>query len=345
MLDLKDLEYTEQDVDSFLVKMHMNGALSVLSTALAIYLIIWKSPKAMGAYKWFLLNIVVSIFWFELFIIVIFTPFPIFPNPGFCAIGPLKQFGWYWGSTVPFFVLTLFLGICGMSVNLAAAFRLSAIYGVSQTLIKPFYSGLLLLCQMVYAAPTLIAGLMSVQDREKSVAGMLQTYPKMEKFFMSHTCFVIPLDDNPKMYICLGVALIQLVVVEIMSAMIIYLSFKSLIKRKCFMSAKVYNMHMQFIWSIGAQFAVPIITINTPFLLYCIFLISQSPAGVDFSPYLFIGVTTHSFFNTLIMISMTAPYRDTVISWIRIRRVGKVPVVPPISVTLVNLDKRATIVK
>ena len=102
MLDLKDLEYTEDDVDSFLLKMHMNGVLSILSTALAIYLIIWKSPKSMGAYKWFLLNIVISIFWFEVYIIFILVPFPIFPNPGFCTIGPLKAFDWYWGATVPF---------------------------------------------------------------------------------------------------------------------------------------------------------------------------------------------------------------------------------------------------
>ena len=163
---------------------------------------------------------------------------------------------------------------------------------------------------------------------------------------MSHTCFVIPLDDNPKMYTCLGIALVQLVVVEIMSTMIIYFSFRSLIKRKCFMSSRVYTMHMQFIWSIGAQFAVPIITINTPFLLYCVFLISQSEAGVTFSPYMFMGVTTHSFFNTLIMISMTAPYRDTIKSWLRIKKNPNPPIANTApatrSLTLANLDKRTT---
>ena len=168
----------------------------------------------------------------------------------------------------------------------------------------------------------------------------------MGNFFLSHTCFVIPLDNNPKMYICLGIALVQLVVVEIMSATIIYFSFRSLIKRKCFMSSRVYNMHMQFILSIGAQFAVPIITINTPFLLYCVFLISQSEAGVAFSPYMFIGVTTHSFFNTLIMITMTAPYKDTIKSWLRIKKVPTTPTgntAPPTrSLTLANLDKRTT---
>lgn len=101
MLALASLEYTENDVDSFLWKMHINGGLSFFSNILAIYMILYKTPKSMGSYKWFLLNISLTILWFEIFLIVLFIPFPIFPNPGFCAIGPLKQFGWYWGSTVP----------------------------------------------------------------------------------------------------------------------------------------------------------------------------------------------------------------------------------------------------
>lgn len=166
----------------------------------------------------------------------------------------------------------------------------------------------------------------------------------MTKFFFDHTCFVIPLDNNPKLYLCLIIALIQLVVIEIISTFIIYFSYKSLINRKSIMSSKVYVMHMQFIWSLGVQFAVPIITINTPFLLYVMFLIMQAEAGVNFSQYMFMGITTHSFFNTLIMVFMTVPYRKVVFSWLRIKEKKKIqlPIVT-VSQTLANLEKRTTI--
>lgn len=107
MLNLSTLEYTDHDINSFSLKMHIDCVISILSTSLAVYLIFYKSPSSMKIYKWYLLNIVIFIFWFEIYITIFFIPFPIFPIPGFCAIGPFRYFGWYWGAHVPLVSLKL----------------------------------------------------------------------------------------------------------------------------------------------------------------------------------------------------------------------------------------------
>lgn len=84
-----------------------------------------------------------------------------------------------------------------MSVNLAAAFRLSAIYGVANTLTKPLYSGLLLLSQFLYAVPTLISGLISVQDRDAAVNDMIQVI----SLFIYKTVQFLALSKHDKIFL------------------------------------------------------------------------------------------------------------------------------------------------
>ena len=60
MLVKEDLTYTDENVTSFLWKLHGNGVLSLVFTIIAVYMIVFKSPATMKHYKWFLLNITVS---------------------------------------------------------------------------------------------------------------------------------------------------------------------------------------------------------------------------------------------------------------------------------------------
>lgn len=56
-----DLEFSEDDVSSLQLKMHINTVLAVLSNSLAVYLIVFsRGSRSMGHYKWYLLNIVVG---------------------------------------------------------------------------------------------------------------------------------------------------------------------------------------------------------------------------------------------------------------------------------------------
>jgi hypothetical protein len=49
----------DREIQIYKFTMHLNGIASLLSSTLAIYMILYKSPQQMGSYKWYLLNIVV----------------------------------------------------------------------------------------------------------------------------------------------------------------------------------------------------------------------------------------------------------------------------------------------
>lgn len=53
--------YSADAVDAFRVKMLANAVLAIASASLAICLILLASDRAIGTYKWFLLNIVVRL--------------------------------------------------------------------------------------------------------------------------------------------------------------------------------------------------------------------------------------------------------------------------------------------
>lgn len=50
----------EATAGTYALLMHLNSFMNAVSTGLAVYLIVWKSPAAMGNYKWFLLNMTVG---------------------------------------------------------------------------------------------------------------------------------------------------------------------------------------------------------------------------------------------------------------------------------------------
>lgn len=50
----------EEEGKLMLTGMHFISIPSFLSTALAVYVILWRSTKNMGQYKYFLLNLTVS---------------------------------------------------------------------------------------------------------------------------------------------------------------------------------------------------------------------------------------------------------------------------------------------
>jgi hypothetical protein len=52
----------EHEIHIYNYTMHINGVLSLIFTTLAVYMILYKSPPQMGNYRWYLLNVVVSVF-------------------------------------------------------------------------------------------------------------------------------------------------------------------------------------------------------------------------------------------------------------------------------------------
>jgi accessory gene regulator protein AgrB len=57
---MANITLTESFINSYAVGMHVNSGLSIFMTSISVYLILFKTPTDMQAYKWYLLNVVVS---------------------------------------------------------------------------------------------------------------------------------------------------------------------------------------------------------------------------------------------------------------------------------------------
>jgi heme/copper-type cytochrome/quinol oxidase subunit 1 len=80
-------EQLEREAHLYQLVMHVNGISSILSTLIAIFMILKKSTPAMGQYKWHLLNIV---FWsalVDIYLGVLYVPSFMFPATGVCSYG------------------------------------------------------------------------------------------------------------------------------------------------------------------------------------------------------------------------------------------------------------------
>jgi hypothetical protein len=84
-------------------------------SALAIYFILFKSPKSIGKYKWYLLNITVRHFpviskniisiqiWsfvYDFYMTTVEMPMTLLPSPTMCSRGLLRNGGWIYGGLI-----------------------------------------------------------------------------------------------------------------------------------------------------------------------------------------------------------------------------------------------------
>jgi hypothetical protein len=72
-----------------------NGLLSLLSTSLAVYMILYKSNTQIQTYKWFLLNIVAWTFITDVYLSIFYAPRIVMNGRGIAPRGLLKIVGNY----------------------------------------------------------------------------------------------------------------------------------------------------------------------------------------------------------------------------------------------------------
>jgi hypothetical protein len=70
-ITLKDVYYWQK---AYHFAMPINGMLSLLSTILAVYMILYKSSVQIQTYKWYLLNIVAWAFIADCYLSVLYVP-------------------------------------------------------------------------------------------------------------------------------------------------------------------------------------------------------------------------------------------------------------------------------
>ena len=89
---LKPSNYSFSGYDSPYYKaiLHVNGSIALLFGLLAMFLTLFKSPKIFGAYKYFLFNISLWAFSFDVYMTILYAPTLLFPALVMCPGGLLE---------------------------------------------------------------------------------------------------------------------------------------------------------------------------------------------------------------------------------------------------------------
>ena len=96
----KTLTFEDGYFSNAVLRLHINAAVTIIFDIFVGYLVLYKSPKSMGSYKYYLLNIIVSSLILDLHLALFFVPVPLFPAIGLCSEGITKGLGRTFGGEI-----------------------------------------------------------------------------------------------------------------------------------------------------------------------------------------------------------------------------------------------------
>ncbi|KAH7726523.1 Protein SRI-1 [Aphelenchoides avenae] len=303
--------------------MHVNSALSFCATAIAFYFIIYRSPKSFGNYKWYLLNIAACSFAFDIYMTFFYVPQPLFPAMVICTKGILQPLGYLYGGVVGFYLFITFFGACSMSVVWAFAYRLAVLYNSEKRITSKRFITFMVLSQALYEAPTLVIYTMAILDRKAVEDALLAKYPLIEPYLIGQSCCAAAFDASPFSMAFMVVCAIQFALCLPIPSVILYMCHKVLKNSESQLTEKTKRMHRELLFSLIFQLLVPFSTLIVPFLICSIFILFEVNHVQPIFKTLFLSGTTHSFFNTVMMLALVAPYRHCIMRRVGISRGGQ----------------------
>ena len=103
---MTEKNFTVKDIEAHGDRLYMNLYIDVPMNALAIFLILRYSTKAMGFYKYYNLMTIIGAFIMDFHISFIFGIYALHPSdlgaPFICAAGISRNWGWFWGAAINF---------------------------------------------------------------------------------------------------------------------------------------------------------------------------------------------------------------------------------------------------
>ncbi|KAI1717027.1 serpentine type 7TM GPCR chemoreceptor srh domain-containing protein [Ditylenchus destructor] len=284
-------------------------------TALIIFLILFHTPRNMGLYKWYLMNMAISCYALDVFNDLLLLPVTIFPIIGVCTLGLLKPFNVY-GTIIGWSCMQIFLGMCGTSLTYAVIYRTASLYDKQYILRKKSIIVMLIFIEVLYTSPAVIAGTLILPSHTKSVEYMSQNHPEMLEFFLTNSCMLLGLDIYSIMpFIIACMTMISLIVSVNVVAVII--ASRGLKEARLKMTQKTYRMHKQLTRSVLFQWAIPTSMVTMSYVILIITCVMQLESAGTISYIAFVVSTFHTTVNGFIMIFTIRPYKAGVLKYLR----------------------------
>ncbi|KAH7705592.1 Protein SRI-61 [Aphelenchoides avenae] len=270
--------YSNEAIAVFRLKMHINAFLTIIFDSLAVYLILFTSDRAIGTYRWFLLNIVVSSFAYDVFVTAGFMPLPLVPVAGVCTLGMLRMKGdVLFGVFVPMMCVVQLLACCGMSALLAVIYRLAAVYNVQKRLFTRRSLFVLVVVQVLWGAPTNAVAYMALLDAVRNqdvIAGnAVQERAYLRNVVENELCGFSTMSESFWLRTTVWIGGIQIAIAVVLAIGCWILSISALYKERSKMSAKRFYLQRELIFALALQLAIPVLTLLVPFSLSTISLL------------------------------------------------------------------------
>ncbi|KAI1693657.1 serpentine type 7TM GPCR chemoreceptor srh domain-containing protein [Ditylenchus destructor] len=142
--------------------------------------------------------------------------------------------------------------MCATSQTYAVIYRTASVYDKLHVLGRKSSIFMLILLQLLYTIPAIVATLFTFPGHEKSVEFIKENHPLMLEFFLTHSCTILGTEVSKIIpYIITAMSLISAVVVVNMVA--VTMALRGLRAARGKMTQKTYRMHRQLTLSVVLQ--------------------------------------------------------------------------------------------
>ncbi|KAE9548173.1 hypothetical protein FO519_008613, partial [Halicephalobus sp. NKZ332] len=304
------------DTRLYSIVLHGNMGVSLVSTVMAFFFILKHSPKSLGSYKYYMCNISLWSFLFDIYMTILYVPKPLFPALAVCSGGLLKGFGWFYGGEIAYFVFLLFFGACSMSVVSAFGYRLLILKNKEFWIKSKTWISSLAFLHIFYWTPTWILAAVAAKDHDTIVRSVMKEYPSMDPNFPTDSCYSTSFSVSKVSYVFITVCCLQYFTFVPVISTLAYFCHRSLKVSREKMSPKTFRMHRELIFSLLFQIAAPMITLFIPYSVMAAMIIFQVDNVQGFNQIGLLAATFHTTLNTLIVIFSIRPYRKAFLGYI-----------------------------
>ncbi|KAE9549379.1 hypothetical protein FO519_007407 [Halicephalobus sp. NKZ332] len=283
----------------------------------AMFVVVFRSPKSMREYRWFLALFIWWDFWFDVFLGLMMTPRIISPAPAVVIHGFSALFFPYFGEVVAKIVVGCVV-MCSVSMIetevLCLFYRLSVIQQDKKK--HDAFMSWKSMAWFQISGGALALGitipLVGTLAGEEEIRILLKSYPMVE---FASDAFITYLNILNPQFAYVGLAIVvAFAVAEITSFITAFFIIKNLRKNSKKYSTTTYRMHLRLTILLVIQLIIPILTFIIPVITEVIFLLNNTVTSNFTTMVGFVILMSYPLSNCLLLIFYIRPYRQYTLS-------------------------------